>query len=72
MAIRYLPVPATVTMGSGTTARRPQARRLSKSGDDLRRRRNFKSQEHQEMIWETPQAIDMRLGMEITMYIATR
>jgi len=25
-----------------------------------------------EMVWETPQAIDLRFGMEITMYIATR
>jgi coenzyme PQQ precursor peptide PqqA len=24
------------------------------------------------MIWETPQAIDFRFGMEITMYIANR
>ena len=24
------------------------------------------------MVWETPQAIDLRFGMEITMYIATR
>jgi coenzyme PQQ precursor peptide PqqA len=24
------------------------------------------------MKWETPQAIDMRFGMEITMYIANR
>ena len=25
-----------------------------------------------DMKWETPQAIDFRFGMEITMYIATR
>jgi len=24
------------------------------------------------MQWETPQAIDMRFGMEITMYVANR
>jgi len=25
-----------------------------------------------DMIWDTPQAIDFRFGMEITMYIANR
>jgi coenzyme PQQ precursor peptide PqqA len=28
--------------------------------------------EELEMKWETPQAIDLRFGMEITMYIAHR
>jgi len=26
----------------------------------------------QTMVWQTPQAIDFRFGMEITMYIANR
>jgi coenzyme PQQ precursor peptide PqqA len=28
--------------------------------------------EHITMRWETPQAVDLRFGMEITMYIANR
>jgi coenzyme PQQ precursor peptide PqqA len=31
-----------------------------------------KRPEELEMKWETPQAIDLRFGMEITMYIAHR
>ncbi len=40
-----------------------------------RRRRRMggvNTQEMQSMKWETPQAIDFRFGMEITMYIANR
>jgi len=25
-----------------------------------------------DMIWETPQAVELRFGMEITMYVANR
>jgi coenzyme PQQ precursor peptide PqqA len=31
-----------------------------------------KRPEERDMKWETPQAIDLRFGMEITMYIAHR
>ncbi len=43
----------------------------------LRRRRHFgiltrHSIRSLDMRWETPQALDMRFGMEITLYIARR
>ena len=33
---------------------------------------SFKYQEPYVMKWETPQAVDFRFGMEITMYVANR
>jgi coenzyme PQQ precursor peptide PqqA len=32
----------------------------------------YQSEEVNRMKWETPQAVDYRFGMEITMYIANR
>jgi coenzyme PQQ precursor peptide PqqA len=37
-----------------------------------RRRDRANCQEQAHMTWETPQAVDFRFGMEITMYIANR
>ena len=48
---------------------RPLAR-MSLPGRPARSHR--KRPEELEMKWETPQAIDLRFGMEITMYIAHR
>lgn len=39
--------------------------------DFFRDARSFNHEEHS-MKWEKPQAVDMRLGFEITMYIANR
>jgi coenzyme PQQ precursor peptide PqqA len=45
---------------SGAAERRPASARLQRRNEELH------------MKWETPVAIDLRFGMEITMYVANR
>jgi coenzyme PQQ precursor peptide PqqA len=42
------------------------------AADGIFRYRSAAQQQEHDMRWETPRAIDVRFGMEITMYIARR
>ena len=71
MAIRYHSPLGTGNIVRRTTAWRPPTGRRYEPRPPLGPGDNEATGDGK-MVWETPQAIDLRLGMEITMYVSTR